>query len=71
MIFRKSPLAANAPRLVLDVHRKRRASPVWLFAGPFFNYSDTWQLMVNTATTVITSQSLIQNTRTATPRRFT
>ena len=26
---------------------------VWLFSGPFFNYSDTWQLVVNTATTVV------------------
>jgi low affinity Fe/Cu permease len=27
---------------------------VWAACGPFFNYSDTWQLVVNTATTVIT-----------------
>jgi len=38
---------------------------VWLLAGPFFNYSDTWQLVVNTATTVITYLAvfLIQNTQ--------
>src|SRR5207244_8735495 len=38
---------------------------VWLFAGPFFHYSDTWQLIVNTATTVITYLAvfLIQNTQ--------
>lgn len=38
---------------------------VWLFAGPFFNYSDTWQLVVNTATTVFTYLAvfLIQNTQ--------
>src|SRR5688572_17925452 len=38
---------------------------IWLFAGPFFNYSDTWQLVVNTATTVITYLAvfLIQNTQ--------
>jgi low affinity Fe/Cu permease len=38
---------------------------VWLFSGPFFNYSDTWQLVVNTATTVITYLAvfLIQNTQ--------
>lgn len=38
---------------------------VWLFAGPFFHYSDTWQLVVNTATTVITYLAvfLIQNTQ--------
>jgi low affinity Fe/Cu permease len=27
---------------------------LWLCAGPFFGFSDTWQLWVNTATTVIT-----------------
>ena len=26
----------------------------WLVTGPFFDYSDTWQLVINTATTVIT-----------------
>jgi len=38
---------------------------VWLVAGPFFNYSDTWQLIVNTATTVFTYLAvfLIQNTQ--------
>jgi low affinity Fe/Cu permease len=38
---------------------------VWLGAGPFFHYSDTWQLVVNTATTVFTYLAvfLIQNTQ--------
>ncbi len=27
---------------------------VWLLTGPLFHYSDTWQLVINTATTVIT-----------------
>jgi low affinity Fe/Cu permease len=27
---------------------------VWLGAGPFFRYSDTWQLIINTGTTIIT-----------------
>jgi low affinity Fe/Cu permease len=38
---------------------------VWLVAGPFYNYSDTWQLLVNTATTVFTYLAvfLIQNTQ--------
>ena len=38
---------------------------VWLVAGPFFHYSDTWQLIVNTATTVFTYLAvfLIQNTQ--------
>ena len=38
---------------------------VWLVAGPFFHYSYTWQLVVNTATTVFTYLAvfLIQNTQ--------
>jgi low affinity Fe/Cu permease len=38
---------------------------VWASAGPFFDYSDTWQLVVNTATTVFTYLAvfLIQNTQ--------
>lgn len=38
---------------------------VWLAAGPFANFSDTWQLIVNTATTVFTYLAvfLIQNTQ--------
>ncbi|HET8963653.1 MAG TPA: low affinity iron permease family protein [Chitinophagales bacterium] len=27
---------------------------VWLISGPFFGYSDTWQLVINTSTTIIT-----------------
>ena len=27
---------------------------VWAATGPLFNYSETWQLIINTATTVIT-----------------
>jgi low affinity Fe/Cu permease len=27
---------------------------VWLITGPIFNYSDTWQLIINTGTTIIT-----------------
>ncbi|MGH9528613.1 MAG: low affinity iron permease family protein, partial [Terriglobales bacterium] len=38
---------------------------VWAIVGPFFHYSDTWQLVVNTATTIITFLMvfLIQNTQ--------
>jgi low affinity Fe/Cu permease len=37
----------------------------WLLSGPFFHFSDTWQLMINTITTVITYLAvfLIQNTQ--------
>lgn len=27
---------------------------VWLITGPLFNFSDTWQLAINTGTTIIT-----------------
>lgn len=27
---------------------------VWLISGPFFKFSDTWQLVINTGTTIIT-----------------
>ncbi len=38
---------------------------LWAVSGPFFNYSDTWQLVINTATTVLTFLAvfLIQNTQ--------
>src|SRR5688572_11289094 len=27
---------------------------IWAFTGPLFGYSDTWQLVINTGTTVVT-----------------
>src|SRR5262249_17783644 len=38
---------------------------LWAVTGPYFHYSDTWQLVVNTATTVVTFLIvfLIQNTQ--------
>lgn len=38
---------------------------LWAITGPFFHYSDTWQLVVNTGTTVLTFLAvfLIQNTQ--------
>ena len=38
---------------------------VWVVTGPYFRYSDTWQLFINTGTTVITFLMvfLIQNTQ--------
>lgn len=37
----------------------------WLVTGPLFNFSDTWQLFINTFTTIITFLMvfLIQNTQ--------
>ena len=38
---------------------------VWLITGPIFDFSDTWQLIINTGTTIITFLMvfLIQNTQ--------
>jgi low affinity Fe/Cu permease len=38
---------------------------LWLVTGPLFSFSDTWQLVVNTGTTIITFLMvfLIQNTQ--------
>jgi low affinity Fe/Cu permease len=38
---------------------------VWIVTGPMFHFSDTWQLVINTATTIITFLMvfLIQNTQ--------
>ena len=37
----------------------------WIITGPLFGFSDTWQLVINTATTIITFLMvfLIQNTQ--------
>jgi len=38
---------------------------LWALSGPLFGYSDTWQLVVNTTTTIVTFLMvfLIQNTQ--------
>jgi low affinity Fe/Cu permease len=38
---------------------------VWLITGPVFRFSDTWQLLINTGTTIVTFLMvfLIQNTQ--------
>jgi low affinity Fe/Cu permease len=38
---------------------------IWAVTGPFFSYSDTWQLIINTGTTIITFLMvfLIQSTQ--------
>jgi low affinity Fe/Cu permease len=38
---------------------------VWAVTGPLFHYSDTWQLIINTGTTIVTFLMvfLIQNTQ--------
>ncbi|MBE0621043.1 MAG: low affinity iron permease family protein [Burkholderiales bacterium] len=38
---------------------------VWIVTGPMFHFSDTWQLVINTGTTIVTFLMvfLIQNTQ--------
>jgi len=38
---------------------------IWAATGPVFHYSDTWQLVINTSTTIVTFLMvfLIQNTQ--------
>ena len=38
---------------------------IWAMTGPVFGYSDTWQLVINTGTTIVTFLMvfLIQNTQ--------
>ncbi|MBL1262504.1 low affinity iron permease family protein [Candidatus Methylomicrobium oryzae] len=50
------PLAFNIAILVILI---------WVITGPLFGYSDTWQLIINTATTIVTFLMvfLIQHTQ--------
>ncbi|MGI8837931.1 MAG: low affinity iron permease family protein [Pyrinomonadaceae bacterium] len=64
--FRKfSLVAADGAGVFLDVHCQRCSHSYLVGARSFFNYSDTCQLWVNTATTVFTYLAvfLIQNTQ--------
>lgn len=38
---------------------------IWALTGPYFRYSDTWQLVINTGTTIVTFLMVfvIQNTQ--------
>ena len=46
---------------------------LWAGSGPFFGWSDTWQLVINTGTTIVTFLMvfLIQSTQSRDTRRFT
>jgi low affinity Fe/Cu permease len=45
---------------------------VWAISGPLFEFSDTWQLVINTGTTIVTFLMvfLIQNSQIGTASRF-
>ena len=56
-----SRLAGRPPAFVLAV----TVILAWLISGPLFGFSEAWQLVINTATTIVTFVMvfLIQNTQ--------
>jgi low affinity Fe/Cu permease len=61
-------VAAHVSRLVGSSYAFLAAFSLiilWLATGPAFDYSDTWQLIINTSTTIVTFLMvfLIQNTQ--------
>ena len=65
-VFRKfahhvAAMAGSSTAFLLGV----LAVLIWLATGPAFHFSDTWQLVINTGTTIITFLMvfLIQNTQ--------
>jgi low affinity Fe/Cu permease len=56
-----SQAAGNAATFILAL----LVVVVWALAGPYFHFSNTWQLVINTATTITTFLMvfLIQNTQ--------
>lgn len=67
-----SQLFANFSRTISAITGQPRAFVfsvflvfAWFISGPFFEFSDTWQLVINTGTTIVTFLMvfLIQNTQ--------
>ena len=56
-----SEIVGSAPAFVLAV----LLIMIWALTGPYFRFSDTWQLVINTTTTIVTFLIvfLIQNTQ--------
>lgn len=54
--FAGRPLAFTVAALIIAI---------WVVTGPIFSFSDTWQLVINTGTTIVTFLMvfLIQNTQ--------
>jgi low affinity Fe/Cu permease len=65
MLSRLRPPFCDRPRERLGFCRSVLVIFVWTITGPTFHFSDTWQLVINTATTVVTFLMvfLIQNTQ--------
>jgi low affinity Fe/Cu permease len=54
-----------AGRALVDLCARHRDRRVWGASGPLFGWSDTWQLVINTGTTIVTFLMVlvIQNTQ--------
>ena len=52
-------------RQTVDIHHPVSVVAAWAVTGPLFGFSDTWQLVINTGTTIITFLMvfLIQSTQ--------
>ena len=65
--FHKFSFEGRCVRRDLDVVRDRVRGTLryWAMTGPIFRFSDTWQLVINTGTTIVTFLMvfLIQNTQ--------
>ncbi|WP_260963183.1 low affinity iron permease family protein [Pseudomonas citri] len=61
-IAQKLALWAGSPRTFLSA---LVLLALWAASGPFFQFNDTWQLIINTSTTIVTFLMvfLIQNTQ--------
>lgn len=61
--FRPTPVQLGRPPA--NLRRCPRIDPVVGISGPFFDFNDTWQLVINTSTTIVTFLMvfLIQNTQ--------
>src|ERR1051325_12007997 len=56
---------AHAPGHPIALVLAAATIAVWLITGPLFGFSDTWQLVINTGTTIVTFLMvfLIHNTQ--------
>ncbi len=64
MPFKKNPIGQLLERFSLRATKATGSSPafmlalsvivVWAATGPLFHFSDTWQLVINTGTTIVT-----------------
>ncbi|HEY1373377.1 MAG TPA: low affinity iron permease family protein [Candidatus Binatia bacterium] len=61
LAYKSSDLVGSAPAFLIAL----TVVIVWAITGPMFGYSDTWQLVINTGTTIVTFLMvfLIQHTQ--------